>query len=144
MHHLTLLLPFLPLMLDPTSCLLSVQKSTALIAGCQVEVTNGLKCVYCVDFVRWCISYKIWQLDSLGIKYGFEYSYDITRLGPYKLREFPGRNNKTGRGGRWMLNTGDSWEKQECWWVWCSAPDLSRSPCVCMRASDVCWLVCIN
>ncbi len=52
-HHPTLL-PFLPLMLDPASqrILLPAQKSPARVAGCQVEVTNGLTFVYGVDCVR--------------------------------------------------------------------------------------------
>ncbi len=51
-HHLTLLLPFLPLTVDSTCCVyyfLNLQCNW--VVGCQVEVKNGLKCVYCVDCV---------------------------------------------------------------------------------------------
>ncbi len=51
-HHLTLLLPFLPLMLDSISQRVyylrrNLQRNWVVVG--QVEVTNGLKFVYCVD-----------------------------------------------------------------------------------------------
>ncbi len=69
-HHLTRLLPVLPLMVDSSSRIYYLRRNLqrSWVVGCQVEVTNGLKFVYC-RFVRWCVSYRIWQLYNLGIKY---------------------------------------------------------------------------
>ncbi len=63
------------------------------VVGCLVVATNGLKFVWCVD----CVSrmHFIQDLATLG-------------FGPYKLQEFPRRNNKMGGGGRWVWNMGDS------------------------------------
>ncbi len=84
-HHLTLLLPFLPLTVDSTSRVYYLRRNLQRnwVVGYQVEVTNGFvycEFVYCVDCVRWCIgwcvSYKTWQLYNLGIKYWCDYSYN--------------------------------------------------------------------
>ncbi len=49
---------------DPTSSVYYLRRNQLRnwVVGCQVEVTNVLKFVYCADCVRWCVSYKIWQL----------------------------------------------------------------------------------
>ncbi len=53
-HHLTLLLPFLPLMVDSSSGVYVLRRNLQRnwVVGCQVEVKNCLTFVYCVDCVR--------------------------------------------------------------------------------------------
>ncbi len=70
-HHLTLLHPFLPLMLDPTSqhddYLRRNHQHALQVARLRSQMVWNV-CVVSIC-VRWCVSYKIWQLDNLGIKY---------------------------------------------------------------------------
>ncbi len=101
-HHLTLL-AFLPLMVDSTSRVYYLCKNIqrSLVVGCQVEVTNGFKFVYCVDCVRWCVgwcvSYKIWQLYIPWNKI-LMWLFIKLDLGHSNYRSFPGEITKREMG----------------------------------------------
>ncbi len=76
--------------------------------------------MYCVDCVRWCVSYGNWTT----LEYNIDASIHRTSFGPYKLREFPRRNNKTGGGGggywceiRETPESVDSYDRYFCCWI---------------------------
>ncbi len=117
-HHLTILLPFLALMLDPTSqsvyYLHRNQKRTLQVSRLRSQMVWNLG----IESIVWGDEFHTRSGNWTTLEFNIDASIHITRFGPYKLWEFPGRNNKTGGGGRWVWNTGDSREKRECWQVW--------------------------
>ncbi len=53
------------------------------------------------------------------LEYNIDASIHITWFEPYKLREYPGRNNKTGGGAGAGFEIRETpGKKQECWQVW--------------------------
>ncbi len=117
-HHLTILLPFLALMLDPTSqsvyYLHRNQKRTLQVSRLRSQMVWNLG----IESIVWGDEFHTRSGNWTTLEFNIDASIHITRFGPYKLWEFPGRNNKTGGVGRWVWNTGDSQEKRECWQVW--------------------------
>ncbi len=116
---MTLLLLFLPLMLDPTSqriyYLHRNQQRTLQVA----RLRSQMVCNLCIVSIVWGDGFHTRSGNRTTLEYNIDASIHITRFGPYKLREFSGRNNKTGGGREMGVKYGRLPGKTGVLMVWC-------------------------